>query len=156
MVLPTAMLGAALLLAACAPTTVVLRANDFDPRSEKTLYAALRETGASDEQRLAILAAYDRHQPQLKQLSAESARLVEAWRMLDRRAPDFDASAAGIAAQWSTLAAKQVAAQSAFEREVAGQFDAEQWEIWQARWAAAEFDPRLGPRPGPGGITQRR
>jgi hypothetical protein len=59
-------------LAACSPRPAVRPGGDFVSREERSIYIALREVKASDDQRAKILAAYDESSPRLRLLGDEA------------------------------------------------------------------------------------
>lgn len=138
--------GLALLLAiglsACASEPPGRTPEDFSDRPEKTLYAALREAEASPEQRHSVLLIYDNHHPRMKALDAEARTVLESWRTLDRRAPEFAQASADLATRWAEISGARVKESAAFESEVAAALDEEQWQAWRERWTMPAFDPR--------------
>lgn len=135
-------LAVAIGLSACASESLSRLPEDFGDRSEKTLYAALREAEVSAEQRLSVLAIYDRHHPRLKALDAEAQKVLESWRALDRRSPEFASASADLAARWGELSRERVEESGALEHEVAAVLDEEQWRAWRERWTMPAFDLR--------------
>jgi len=123
-------LALTLLLCACAGEPELARP-DTGPQQEKTVYTALTKVSASDEQKVAVLNAYDRSNDRLRQLASRSRKVLDEWRELDRRAPDFSAKVDTLAAQWGQINADEMKARAAYEQEVAAALGPKQWGQWQ-------------------------
>ena len=127
---------------------------------EKTVLVALRETGVRDEQRIAIMAAWDDTQPRLRSLGEQADTLVNLWRALDRRDPAFAQKSAELSKQWGSLSGERMATASRFEGSVAHLLDAGQWDRWQQFWSQTAFFSGMEDGPpgeeGPGGGRRRR
>ena len=105
---------------------------DLGAPPEKLVLAALDKVKATDEQRTAVLNAYDSRQQQLTDLAKRSRELVKQWHKLDRTAADFDQQVEALAAQWAQVNADEMKARSAYERSLATVLDAGQWKTWQS------------------------
>jgi hypothetical protein len=128
-----ALMVAALLLGGCA---AMRDPDEFGARPEKPMYQALHEVKATDAQRLAVQAAYDRFHGKLEDLQSHSRALIGEWRALVRRGPQFTELVRGLSERWAALAAERLQLESAFEQEVAGILDESQWRDWQGFMAA--------------------
>lgn len=126
--------------------------DDFAVPAERRVYVALREAQAGDEQRKAILAAYDETEPQLRQLAERSEDLLERWRGLDRLDPAFRERASRLAIEYAEVSRARMEAAAGFEARVAETLDAGQWEAWQEFWMQPAFEPGMG---GPGAGRMR-
>lgn len=126
------LLGLALvgLLTACSTEPEISRP-DAGPQVEKTVYAALTKVAATDEQKVAVLNAYDRSNDHLRELAAESRRIVGEWRELDRLAPDYAGKADALSARWGQLNADEMKTRSTYEHDVAAALGPKQWSQWQ-------------------------
>lgn len=142
-------LGAALLMSACATSAPMTRAQSYEGRSEKAVLAVLRNVNADDAQRTAVLAVYDRHNPVLTRLAEEWDQIEKDWTELDRRAEDFSAKATVMAQRRQQIAAQQLIDGAAFEREVAALLTPAQWADWQELWDLVGAPEGCGPG-GPG------
>lgn len=147
--IPISAFGAVLMLSACASTAPASRAQSFEGRSEKALLAVLRNVNADDKQRIAVLTAYDRHNPALTKLAEDWDQIDQDWAALDRRAEDFAQKAAALAQRRQQIAAQQLIDGAAFEREVAAALTPEQWTDWQELWDLVGTPDGCGPA-GPG------
>lgn len=128
-------------LAACSHRPPMIAPDDFGPRPEKMVLAALREIAASDDQRRAILQAFDETQPRLAMLTSNTEALLTQWQELDRRDPAFARQADALAERWASSARERLGARAAFEGRVAAALDGAQWQDWQAFWNRAAFGP---------------
>jgi Spy/CpxP family protein refolding chaperone len=125
-------LGLALTLLVCACSgEPELSRPDTGPQEEKTVYAALTKVSATDEERVAVLNAYDRSNDRLRQLASQSRQILRDWRRLDRRAPDFSAKVDALAAQWAGLNSDEMKVRAGYEHDVAAVLTPKQWERWQ-------------------------
>lgn len=120
--------------------------------SERRVFVALREAHARDEQREAILAAYDEVEPKLEELGERLEILFNRWHGLDRQDPAFRERAASLAAEYAEIARTRMDATAGFEARVADTLDAEQWEAWDEFWTRPAFGPGME---GPGGGPMR-
>jgi hypothetical protein len=143
-------------LTACAPRPDVRPGEAFAEQSEKRVFVALREVHAGDEQRLAVMRAWDDIQPRLKAVAAEADTVMEQWRALDRRSDDFVQRSNELAFKWGELSAQRVKLTAGYESRVAAALDEEQWQAWQEFWNRPAFGPREGAPPEGGGRMRRR
>jgi len=134
----------AVLLAACAHRGPPPLTDDFAVPSERRVFVALREAEARDEQRQAILAAFDESAPKLKVLGERSENLIEQWRELDRRSAHFLRQAEELAAEYAEVNRARMHTMAGFDARVAEALDVEQWEAWQEFWSRPAFGPRAG------------
>jgi hypothetical protein len=122
---------------------------DVGPRTEHTIYGAIQVVHASDAQRLAILNAYDTSNGRLRELSAQSAKVMAKWQDLDRTSPGFSGDVDALAAQWARLNGEEMQARGQFERQIASILGPSQWGKWQdfmRRPSSQERDYFLGGR----------
>lgn len=145
-----------MLLAACAPHPVERSGGDFDAIGEKSMFLALKEVKANDDQRLAVMAAYDESHPRLEALAEESGRVLQRWHELDRQDPAFRDQASALADRSGEIARERMALSAKFEARVAGALSAEQWRAWQQYWVRPGFGPGEGERGGHEGRRGRR
>jgi hypothetical protein len=144
-------LAALALLTACNPRPDIRPGEAFADPSEKQVFFALKQVHASDEQRAAILNAWDDLHPRSAELSRRDEELLSQWQALDRRAAGFRASAAELSAKIVEVTRERMILGARFEERVAATLDEEQWEQWQAFGS----DQSPGPR-GEGGGRRRR
>lgn len=123
---------------------------DFSARPEKAVFLALKEAGATDEQRRAILEAWDATNPRLETLAGQAESLLEQWRGLDARGEAYRTTADLLASRFSAVARERMVLSAKFDARVAAALDEDQWEAWQQYWQRRTMGPREG-RPGPGG-----
>lgn len=115
------------------------------PRSEKSMFVALKEARATDEQRLAIMAAYDETQPRLRDLAEESAGLIAEWHALDRTEKDFEARADALAKRWGEIARERMTVTAKFDAKVGAVFDSGQWRDWTLYWNRPAYGAGMVP-----------
>ena len=144
-----------MLLVACAPRPAERPGGDFDLRSEKAVFLALKDVRASDEQRLAVMTAFDETHPRLEALADEAERLLQRWRELDRRDPSFEQQAGALSGQYGDLARERMTLSAKFEERVATTLTEDQWTAWQRYWVRPSFGPR-DREPGEGGGRRGR
>jgi hypothetical protein len=135
-------LAALALLTACNPRPDIRPGEAFADPSEKQVFFALKQVRASDEQRAAILAAWDESHPRAAELSRRNEELLAQWQGLDRRAPGFRASAAELSARIVEVARERMVLGAAFEERVAAALDEEQWVLWQDLGSGPGSGPR--------------
>ena len=128
-------------LAGCA-SHPPLRSGNFGAYTGKALYAAIKEVDATPEQRTKILLAYDIGDLKWQQQRNEAAEVIDSWRKLDRKAPDFSARVDQLAARWGALHTAQMQSQSLFDTTIAEILDAAQWRKWR-EYTSLEGLPNL-------------
>ena len=69
-------------------------------------------------------------------------RVIDSWRKLDRKAPDFSARVDQLAARWGALHTAQMQSQSLFDTTIAEILDAAQWRKWR-EYTSLEGLPNL-------------
>lgn len=131
----------ALLLAACAGEPELSRP-DVGPQQERTVLAALTKVSATDQQRIAVLNAYDSTNGRLRELATQSRQIIGRWHQLDRTAPDFSTQIDALAAQWASVNAAEMKARAAFEQGVAASLSPKQWNQWQDFMSSAAAERR--------------
>ena len=139
------------LLVGCAPRPAFRPGEDFSMAPEKSVLIALREAGVRDEQRVAIMAAWDETQQRLRTLGEQAEALLTEWRELDRRDPAFGRKSAELSKQWGKVSGERMAMASGFEGKVASVLDSAQWDRWQQFWIEPAFAGREDGPPGEGG-----
>lgn len=132
-------------VAGCAGRPAMRPGADFDSHSEKAVFTALRQVHATDEQRIAIMAAYDDSQPRLVSVNDQADEVIGKWRELDRRDPGFAKKSAELADKWGKLSKERMALTGKFDGAVAGILKADQWDAWQLFWLRPGFSPENGP-----------
>lgn len=118
-------------LLACAQDPPELERANLGASPEKLVLAALTKVKASDDQRRAVLDAYDSRNGQLEELSRHSRQILAQWHKLDRTAPDFERQVDALAGQWAEVNGAEMRARSGYERALASQLSASQWSQWQ-------------------------
>lgn len=118
-------------LLACATDSPELERANLAASPEKLVLAALTKVKASDEQRRAVLEAYDSRNGELVDLAKRSRQILAQWRKLDRTAPDFEQKVDALATQWSEVNGAEMRARSAYEHALASRLSASQWSDWQ-------------------------
>ena len=92
---------------------------------------ALERIKPSDEQRVAVLNAYDASNSRLRELSAQSRQIVTKWHQLNRLAPDFQDQVDALSLRWAEVNAQEMKTRAAYERSVALAITPKQWQQWQ-------------------------
>lgn len=105
---------------------------------ERQVIAALSETKASPEQRAAVLAAFDKLGPALKENDAAERRLQRSWAALDPKSAGYAAEADALAIKAGAQAAERLKALAGFNRSVAATLEGSEW----ARWSRLMNDER--------------
>ena len=123
--------GLSILLSACVPTEPELERTDVGPHQERTMLNALERIKPSDEQRVAVLNAYDASNSRLRELSAQSRQIVTKWHQLNRLAPDFQDQVDALSLRWAEVNAQEMKTRAAYERSVALAITPKQWQQWQ-------------------------
>jgi hypothetical protein len=129
---------------------------EFAAHPEKSVFTALRQVHATDEQRLAILAAFDESQPRLQNLDDEADELMGKWYGLDRRDPGFAKKGAELAEKWGKISRERMALTAKFDGRVATALKQDQWDAWQQFWMRPGFAPAESGPPEEGMRGQRR
>lgn len=150
-------------LSACShdPARGIGRADGAsDVTSEKSVIRALSDVEASDQQRLAVLAAFDREDAQRGRLRREAEDLRRTMSKLPKTEPDYVTLFGPLAQRAGELVTEQLLIQARFDQSVASILSAEQFSDWQAVLRHADGGGRgglggqTGARrgPGPGGL----
>lgn len=154
--------AAAALATACVRQPPVGGGKSFTPNTEMAIYDALGKSQAGTAQSRQILTAYDEYSSAYETVDRERHTLVQRWRRLDRRSPQFEVQIQKLAAQWAETQRRSVMLAGAFDRKVASTLTPQQWAAWQkaiarARVAGHDRAPPgirngIAPpdRPGPG------
>ena len=133
-------------LVACSPRPVFRPGEDFQSRPERMVFEALAKAKATDEQRLAVMKAWDETQPRLRELNRESAAIIQQWRTMDRREPDFGKQAGELAKHFGEVSQQRMELNAKFDASVGAVLDGTQWGNWQLYWNRS-YDPAMGPPP---------
>jgi hypothetical protein len=144
---------ALLALTACAARPPLNLDERGGIRSEKETIGALRRIGATDEQRRAVLAAFDRARPDWRALQAERELLQHELGRLPPKAPGYLEQADALAQRWGTLHQREVEVFARYEQAVAGALSEEQWSLWRIETAERKFVER---RADEGEVRRRR
>lgn len=121
---------------------------------ERQVIGALGVTQANGTQRQAVLAAYDRMAPLLKQNDAADLKVQRRWDSLDPKSAGYLADAELLAKEAATLAAERITVLAQFNQAVAAALDGGQWSRWSSAMrderAAFENARRIDPTYRPG------
>lgn len=124
-------LCAALVLEACASHPGFEAPGDFAVPSERGMFIALADVGASDKQRLAVMDTWDETHGRLNALGDEAQRVLQDWRELERRDAGFAKQSSSLAKRYSEIARERMTVVAKFEMRVASILDERQWDRWQ-------------------------
>lgn len=149
---------ALIVLSACSSHPPRMRGGpDRDPAqplAEKTVIRALNDVGASESQRLAVLAAFDSDTAERRRLAGESEALRNQIDELSEAQPDYLARVASLAQRRGRLLSEQMMLRARFDQAVAAALTPEQLDHWTA--AVRELSMEDRPFGGGGGGGMRR
>lgn len=145
------------LLAGCEPRPAMVRpGGEFAAHPEKAVLVALRQVHATDEQRIAIMDAFDESQPKLAALDDDAEALMGQWYGLDRRDAGFARKGAELADKWGRISRERMTLTARFDGRVAAVLKEDQWDAWQQFWMRPGFSPGISGPPEEGGRGRRR
>ena len=133
-------------LAACAGRPPFAPDSDYATPSERQMFRALKEVGASDKQRIAAMEAWDNFHPRLEKLAGELDAATQDWRALDRRDPGYASKSAALSNRCGVLLQQRMAVTGRFQGKLAAILTQDQWERWQSR--ATRLGPGASSREG--------
>jgi hypothetical protein len=108
------------------------------------MFVALKEIQATDDERLAVMAAWDATEPRLAALSGESEEVLERWRELDRRDPGFAAQAEALSGRSGDIARERMAMAAKFEAGVVAALSQKHWDAWEQYWRQRRYGGEEG------------
>jgi hypothetical protein len=129
---------------------------DLDANTEKAVLEALTRIKATDPQKVAILNAYDSRNGRLKELEKSSRVIIGEWYKLKRTGPDYLQKVDALAEQWAQVNSDEMKARAVYERDIAVNLTAEQWNSWQDFMASAAAARRRAELYGQDGMGPSR
>ena len=125
-------LALCLLLGACAHEPAAQpRELDHGWALERSVIDGLIQIKASAEQRVAVLAVFDRIDPPLRDNNARIEHLHRQWAALDAQDADYAEQKAGLIQQRLALFRRRLELEAEFDEAIAAILEPAQWQQWR-------------------------